>query len=77
MSNAPAAAPVAAATDASDVHSVPARSATPGWTLVDAVVLVLLAALALLPRTINLLGMDPFVDEAATLDWALRLYELA
>lgn len=46
------------------------------WTPVDAGLLVLLAVLALLPRTVNLLGMDPFVDEASSLDWALRLYEL-
>jgi hypothetical protein len=42
----------------------------------DGVVTVAIAVLALVPRTINLLGLDPFVDEAAALDWPLRLYEL-
>jgi 4-amino-4-deoxy-L-arabinose transferase-like glycosyltransferase len=34
--------------------------------------LVLLAILAAVPRLINLLGLDPFVDEAAWVDWATR-----
>jgi hypothetical protein len=29
------------------------------------------------PRTVNLLGLDPFVDEAAWTDWAFRLFEPA
>jgi hypothetical protein len=53
-----------------------AGTATLAWTRVDAVVMLLLAVLALVPRTVNLLGLDPFVDEAASLDWPLRLYEL-
>ena len=36
----------------------------------------LAAVLAIIPRTVNLLGMDPFIDEAASLDWPLRLYQL-
>jgi hypothetical protein len=32
--------------------------------------------LALVPRTVNLLGLDPFVDEAAWTDWAFRQFEL-
>ena len=47
-----------------------------GWTAVDTVAAALLVLLALIPRTINLLGLDPFVDEAAWTDWAFRLFEL-
>lgn len=42
----------------------------------DAGIVALAAILALIPRTVNLLGMDPFVDEVASLDWPLRVYEL-
>ena len=33
--------------------------------------------LALVPRTVNLLGLDPFIDEAAWTDWAFRQFEIA
>lgn len=52
------------------------RAATRGWAPIDVVVMALAVVLAVVPRTVNLLGMDPFVDEVATLDWPLRHYEL-
>ena len=56
-----------------DASSPPARS----WTRLDLVVMALVTIVALVPRLTNLLGMDPFIDEAASLDWPLRIYELA
>src|SRR3954465_3796706 len=49
----------------------------PIWTSLDTLAVVLLSLLALVPRTVNLLGLDPFVDEAAWTDWALRQFEIA
>jgi hypothetical protein len=46
------------------------------WTLTDAAAIALLLLLALVPRTVNLLGLDPFIDEAAWTDWAFRQFEL-
>ena len=61
--------------DERQVSREPERAATRGWTVPDLAILALAAVLATIPRTVNLLGMDPFVDEAAALDWALRLFE--
>jgi 4-amino-4-deoxy-L-arabinose transferase-like glycosyltransferase len=47
------------------------------WTTIDAFAAVLLVLMALVPRTVNLLGLDPFVDEASWTDWAFRQFELA
>jgi hypothetical protein len=47
------------------------------WTTIDALAAVLLVLLALVPRTVNLLGLDPFVDEASWTDWAFRQFEVA
>lgn len=44
---------------------------------VDGLCLVVLALVAAVPRTVNLLGLDPFVDEAAWVDWALRQFDWA
>ena len=46
------------------------------WTLTDWAAIGLLMVLALVPRTVNLLGLDPFIDEAAWTDWAFRQFEL-
>ena len=46
------------------------------WTLTDWAAIGLLTVLALVPRTVNLLGLDPFIDEAAWTDWAFRQFEL-
>lgn len=45
------------------------------WSALDAIWLALLAVAATVPRTVNLLGLDPFVDEAAWVDWALRQFQ--
>jgi 4-amino-4-deoxy-L-arabinose transferase-like glycosyltransferase len=45
------------------------------WTRIDALAAVLLVILAAIPRAYNLLGLDPFVDEASWTDWAFRLFE--
>jgi len=45
------------------------------WRVADAFWLVVLAVAAAVPRMVNLLGLDPFVDEAAWVDWALRQFE--
>ena len=50
---------------------------TSAWTIIDTVAVVLLVMLALVPRTVNMLGLDPFIDEASTTDWAFRQFELA
>jgi hypothetical protein len=52
------------------------RSGTRAWTRADVGIMVLAAVLAVIPRTVNLLGLDPFVDEASSLDWTLRLIDL-
>ncbi|MCC7372064.1 MAG: glycosyltransferase family 39 protein [Chloroflexi bacterium] len=46
-----------------------------GWNRFDVAIAVVLAALAALPRTVNLLGLDPFIDEVAWVDWAVRQFE--
>ena len=61
--------------DERQVCREPERAATRGWTAPDLAILALAAVLATIPRTVNLLGMDPFVDEASSLDWTLRLFE--
>ena len=45
------------------------------WSLLDLLAVAVLALVATVPRTANLLGLDPFVDEASWTDWALRLLE--
>lgn len=45
------------------------------WTTADLICTVLLAVLAAIPRTVNLLGLDPFIDEVAWVDWAVRQFE--
>lgn len=63
-------------------HSLPVAgrseggAKTPAWTALDTVAALLIAVLALLPRTVNLLGLDPFIDEAAWTDWAFRQFAL-
>ena len=74
MSEVSVAVPFAVATSASDARQETERTST--WAGIDVVIMVLVAALAAVPRTVNLLGMDPFIDEAAALDWPLRLYDL-
>jgi len=63
---------VAVRNDRRGEHS--AAAALP-WTTVDTLAAVLLTLLALVPRTVNLLGLDPFVDEASWTDWAFRLFD--
>ena len=45
------------------------------WTAADLVCTVFLVVLAAIPRTVNLLGLDPFIDEVAWVDWAVRQFE--
>jgi 4-amino-4-deoxy-L-arabinose transferase-like glycosyltransferase len=45
------------------------------WTTADAIYLLLLAVVSAVPRLANLLGLDPFIDEVAWTDWAVRQFE--
>jgi 4-amino-4-deoxy-L-arabinose transferase-like glycosyltransferase len=54
---------------------VAVATTSPPWRPVDAFWLAVLAVVAAIPRMVNLLGLDPFVDEAAWVDWALRQFE--
>jgi hypothetical protein len=47
----------------------------PEVSRVDLAILLLLAVLAAVPRVVNLLGLDPFVDEASWADWATREFQ--
>lgn len=48
------------------------RDGAPRLARLDLLLVVLLALLAAVPRTVNLLGLDPFIDESSWVDWALR-----
>ena len=45
------------------------------WTAADLICAAFLVVLAAVPRTVNLLGLDPFIDEVAWVDWAVRQFQ--
>jgi hypothetical protein len=63
--------------DMSEKRCSTGAATTSAWTVIDTIAVVLLVLLALVPRTVNLLGLDPLIDEASTTDWAFRQFELA
>lgn len=66
---------VAAAADTgTDIQDAAPTVSGRAWSAVDLLLIALLAVLAAVPRTVNLLGLDPFIDEVAWVDWAVRQF---
>ena len=66
-----------------EVDRSPGRSrlslplSVPAVAWLDVATALLLTILAAVPRLVNLLGLDPFVDEASWVDWATREFNPA